>query len=472
MQELVYEVKFLSDIVLPATSNTEGNISQLDFIPGSNFLGMVAKYYDDFENRFDMFHSGKVKFGDATLLYQGRPTYKMPLSYFHEKLDETLLYNHHKIEDFKKFTQLKQKRNGYITSDLEVVNIDYDYSQKSAYDKEKRRSKDTQMYGYNAIVSDTFWQFSIKYDNISEHDLKLLKESLQGKQRLGKSKSAQYGRVEIQLKSEKEQIEDTTSSELILYANSRLALVDTFGNPTYELEHLFEGLSKKNIDYDKCQIRTSTFTPYNGVRETKDYERVCIDKGSVIVLKDIEKESIPSFVGAFWSEGFGEILLNPKFLQEDAFHFKESKKDNTTRDAENITKEDKLADFLLQREESKKAKLDLAKEVTEFIKNNPPKQKLNSQWGTIKSLTSRAESDSILYDLLFEKLPEEKPKGYLRSKKAKEKWNSELVEKLENMFKICQNKRIDYREFVKLLSMQMPKIKNSQKEEKKEQQDD
>jgi hypothetical protein len=43
MRELVFQVEFKSDIVLPASSNTEGKIDQLDFIAGSNFLGNGCK---------------------------------------------------------------------------------------------------------------------------------------------------------------------------------------------------------------------------------------------------------------------------------------------------------------------------------------------------------------------------------------------------------------------------------------------
>jgi hypothetical protein len=54
MNKLTFKIEFLSDIVLQASSNTQGNIELLDFIPGSNFLGMVAKNYNNFENSFDI----------------------------------------------------------------------------------------------------------------------------------------------------------------------------------------------------------------------------------------------------------------------------------------------------------------------------------------------------------------------------------------------------------------------------------
>ena len=229
---------------------------------------MVAREYPEFQKRgssFDIFHSGKVRFGDATLLHNDTPTYKMPLSYFFDKGKEDLFYNHHLIKDFKAFEQLKQKRKGYITENKEVVYIDYTYSQKSAYDKNKRKSRDGSMFGYSAMKKGLKWQFSIKVDNsITANDLELLKKTIIGQKRLGKSKSAQYGLVSIEEKGEKISIEEKSS--LILYANSRLALIDEFGNPSYDLKYICKNT---NIDYEKCQIKTSTFTPYNGAMQTK-----------------------------------------------------------------------------------------------------------------------------------------------------------------------------------------------------------
>ncbi|CAA6818440.1 MAG: FIG00470522: hypothetical protein, partial [uncultured Sulfurovum sp.] len=197
MNELIFQVEFLSEVVLPSTSNTEGNIDSLDFIPGSNFLGMVAKAYDDFDDSFKVFHSGSVCFGDATLLHKGEETFKMPLSFFHEKLDDSTLVNHHLITDFSKFTQLKQKRKGFITRDLEELSFKNNYAQKSAYSKEHRRSKDGSMYGYSSMPKGLFWQFVVKYDGLSTNDIEGIKNNLVGKKRLGKSKSSQYGQIEI-----------------------------------------------------------------------------------------------------------------------------------------------------------------------------------------------------------------------------------------------------------------------------------
>ena len=442
MNELTFQVEFLSDIVLPATSNTEGNIENLDFIPGSNFLGMMAKSYSDFNDSFKVFHSGKVRFGDATLLHKGRATYKMPLSFFHEKLNKDEMVNHHLIEDFRAFKQLKQKRKGYITQELEEVSLDYNYAQKSAYDKEKRRSRDSSMYGYNSIPSGTLWQFSVRYDGIESEDVERIKKNLLGRKRLGKSKSSQYGQVRISetTKSNTVACDSSKTSMVLLYAKSRLALVDEEGNPTYNLKYLIDGLDERQIVWEKSQIKTSTFTPYNGAMQTKSYARVVINSGSVIVLENLSQEqleSLESGVGVYLSEGFGEVLVNPSFLEKSGRFTLQKSEKNSNREALPIS--EPIVKFLDNREQKKRENLDLASAVNSFMQEHKALYKniSNAQWGTIRSIcTSGSERF------------EEEIKEYIESGKVtwKEKQVSTLLDAIKNN-----------RAFAKLLTMQMPK---------------
>ena len=295
-------------------------MSSLDFIPGSAFLGMAASRYGSFNDPFKIFHSGAVRFCDASPIKEGKEFFKIPLSYFHEKLDSSKIYNHHLLshEEFEKFTQLKQMRSGYINDDNEQLGLDLDFSQKSAYDKEKRRSKDSQMYGYEAFRAGMKWRFSVKFEpSVSEDDINRVKGILEHSTRLGKSKSAEYGAVEIKFIGENtDKIQTFTPPEnyTFVYAKSRLAPTDENGNPSYDVKYILPNLDANNVDYEKTQIRISNFTPYNGARATKDYERACINKGSVVALKELTGEQVAELengVGAYLSEGFGEVLINP-----------------------------------------------------------------------------------------------------------------------------------------------------------------
>ena len=413
MRELKFEITFKSPVILQATSNTQGKMSSLDFIPGSAFLGMVASRYDEFDDPFKIFHSGAVKFGDASPIKDGDEFFKIPLSYFHEKLDGDKIYNHHLLNDkeFEKFTQLKQMRSGYINDEFERLSLDYEFSQKSAYDKDKRRSMDSQMYGYEAFKAGMKWRFSVKFGtNVSENNINRVKEMLESSTRLGKSKSAEYGMIEIKfIGKNASEIKTFTPPEqyTFVYAKSRLALIDENGNPSYDVKHILPNLSEDNVAYEKTQIRISNFTPYNGARATKDYERACINKGSVIVLKNLSAEHIAALksgVGAYLSEGFGEVLINPHFLngggkKDEPIEFKNmmDKKHLT----EKIPTRSDLAKFLEQKQIANSQTIKIAQEVADFIKDNKDKfsEISNSQWGAIRAICRDvAVNDEVLDD--------------------------------------------------------------------------
>jgi hypothetical protein len=411
---------------------------------------MVAKNYDKFTSSFDIFHSGKVRFGDGHILKDGKLTYKMPLSIFKEKTDENILVNqlHTSLDTLK---QAQQLRNGYITKELDEVFVNYIYSQKSAYNKHTRTSEEGKMYGYKAIKKGSVWQFVVKVDEtISSEDEKFIIDTLKESKRLGKSKSAEYGEVEITggevLTSQNGEAEASLpNGEVVLYCNSRLALVDEFGNPTYDLKYLFEGIE---VVYEKTQIRTSTFTPYNGKQQTKTYERVCINKGSVIVLKNIiqtQLDQIQKGVGAFLSEGFGEIIINPNFLMKKEFPLKKECEDKKEKDKrQKITQkfEDTKVQFLANRHNANIDMLDIANEVAEFVNTHKKPTFSNikpSQWGNIRSIASSDEDNFI-----------ETIKTYISSgsKKWEENQQNTLMDKINNH-------KINKQKFTKLLAMKM-----------------
>jgi len=451
MKKLIFRVEFLSDIVLPATSNNEGKIDSLDFISGSNFLGMVAKAYDEFENSFDVFHSGKVRFGDATILQNDAPTYKVPLSFFYEKLEKEKVVNQLHTP-LTALTQAKQFREGYMTKDFSLALLDYSYAQKSAYDRSKRRSKDSSMYGYSAIQKGTAWQFVVQYDKtISEKDLERIEKNLLGKKRLGKSKSSQYGEVLISLEEgEVESIEDMTlQSEMIVYVKSRLALSDKNGNPTYDLKYLVaEELEENQIDWSRTQLRISTYNRYDGTRKSRDSQRVVINSGSVIVLQNITLEMIKKLkegVGLYLCEGFGEVLINPSFLMRELSELYEFKKRKNPNIA--VAVEDEMVKFLFMKEEDKRERLSVANSVYTFIKENQNiySKAMNAQWGTIRSLCSSSRDELIANAV----------RAYISEGVTKDKWQGKKSENLLGAIEKSRNPLA----FTKLLSMEMPKLK-------------
>jgi len=102
MNRLKFRCTLLSDVVLSQTSSSEGNQRTLDFIPGSNFLGIVADYlYNkveaDNQTAWAIIHSGKVRFGDANPSVDGIRGLKVPASMYYPKLGKAsdCCYIHH-----------------------------------------------------------------------------------------------------------------------------------------------------------------------------------------------------------------------------------------------------------------------------------------------------------------------------------------------------------------------------------------
>lgn len=94
MRRLTFKCVFKTDVVLNATTATEGNQTSLDYIPGANFLGIVAKKYSHFAEKggaYDIFHSGKVRFGDAHVAVDGLRSFKAPLVWFRPKGEKKLI---------------------------------------------------------------------------------------------------------------------------------------------------------------------------------------------------------------------------------------------------------------------------------------------------------------------------------------------------------------------------------------------
>jgi hypothetical protein len=490
MIRLDFICEFQSDIVLHASSNTEGKIEKLDYIPGSNFLGMVARYYGDFKkDAFEVFHSGAVRFGDGHIIEEGERTLAMPFAFqaykgvsfedaqkSPEVFKKAGLFVHHHLtqNDYDiatdKETQLKQQRSGYFTPSGKLAKLEHGYRQKSAYDKHKRRSKDSQMFGYHALPAGTKWAFSVTLDS-DTHQEKIIKY-LEGKKRLGKSKSAEYGLVEITFKDEEvitqpeiKPQEIGESKYLYIYAKSRLALTDDYGINSYtpSIESLgFQQGDNVKIDWDKSQIRTSRYTPYVGARRNFDPERLVIDKGSVFVIKITGEYDAVAFakrmqtpIGLYLSEGHGEVIVNPEWLLKKEVVLDDTSPDSSNQEYTPNYNSD-LNKWLGNQRKTSQKEADLLIRVTNFIKNNKNDiMGKKAQWGQIRSRCRQAKDSAEIYSLLFS-MDEVNghPKGFLRHGRGLEKWSGDLIQNLEKE----KNKQgDDYKRFVTLLSIYAPK---------------
>jgi hypothetical protein len=469
MKEEFYKCTLLSDVVLNSSLSTEGNMSTLDYIPGSNFLGIVAgKMYRKLkaEEAFDIFHSGLVSFGDATISSNESIGYAMPSSLFMDKLNNEIgtdtfkVYLHHLIntnnqplrEADKSRLQLKQQRAGYVFSDGQTLkSIKKNFAIKSAQDRKTRNSKDGAMFGFESLEKGQEFIFSVRFKE--DTYIKVVSDSLTGMQRLGKSKNAEFGQVQIKKITNPSTISTFKNDEYVLvYAQSNLCFNNNFGQSTFQPTEAQLGLSSGNINWAKSQVRTYSYSSWNFKRNTTNAQRDCILKGSVFYVENGVVDNSTNQVGLHQAEGFGNVIYNPEFLKEGVekpmagFEFKQEANNALEMSSSVLVKDAKtvLGKFLKQQQVLKKFDLDISKSIQKEIYSNSHeiqdlKKISSSQWGGIRAYATKAEDMDSLSNKLFEIKKEQEGKekfiGYLTHGVAYEKYWGKIEIKTSRLLK-------------------------------------
>lgn len=440
MKTLTYQCTLLTDIVLNAKSATVGANQTLDFIPGNNFLGITAsKLYAELDahTAWLIFHSGKVRFGDAHLLVNNCRCVKAPAAMYYPKLGSVAeeCYVYHSLSqpwssDLRE-KQLKQLRNGFyaFTSKGDAIEARAEkvFMVKSAYDREK----DNCMFGYEALCAGSEMAFTVEIDDdVEDKVYPMIEQALIGNKHLGRSRTAQYGLVSIKpCAFEEAGTCDKPVGELVtIYADGRLIFYnEEDGFPTYQPTaqqlHLPEG---SEIRWDLSQIRTFCYAPWNYKRQAYDTDRCGLEKGSVIVAKCPSAIACrDAYVGAYCNEGFGKVVYNPCFLNAKSdgrttFTFRELARDVADCAQEKDLPHTPLMELLDARKKVEEQEYGIYESVNAFVEQYGSRFKnaaFASQWGTIRSIAMAHADEGKLMDELFKE-----PRGYLVHGTAKDKW--------------------------------------------------
>ncbi|MEI6882490.1 MAG: hypothetical protein WCK82_14320, partial [Bacteroidota bacterium] len=316
-------------------------------------------------------------------------------------------------------SQLKQVRNGYLTPTGHILKSpDKNFALKSAQDREERRSKDGAMFGFESLKSRQVYVFSVRYSNPVYQTI--VEEFLIGQKRIGKSKTAQYGQIDIQPIANPTTIKSikTPQDYTIVYAESNLCFFNEYGQTTFQPGPKDLGLNGGEICWEKSQIRTYSYSPWNGVRNTPNTQRNCIVKGSVFYVKGVVfPTGEPQSVGEYQAEGLGRVIYNPVFLKGDEGSgewrfelFKEPEKTKTQYNTTQTELHNKkpatvLGKFLDKLKEQKDKDLAISKAVHEALKLEASKELMNitpSQWGGIRAYAENAKDVSSLEKKIFD----------------------------------------------------------------------
>lgn len=437
MKELKFKCTLLTDVVLNSSSASEGSNSTLDFIPGNNFLGIVASRYEKFDKQeqLDLFHNSTVRYGDAHPACGSLRTLHIPASMMHPKLKTVSekCYIHHYYNRSKDHDgdegrpqQLKQCRTGYYAfyeDKARPVNTNTSYTVKSSRNKAELRNEDGGLFGYESLTAGRVYYFSVETDNDSLEQT--IDDALKGRHRIGCSRSAQYGLVEIErtkygeVSSAQKPIELDGQKYVTVYAESRLIFLDSNAQPTYRPNPRQLGVPGGTIDWQKSQVRTFMYAPYNYKRRNFDTDRCGIEKGSVFVVS-VDDWTLPESktVGSYRNEGFGKVIYNPDFLNaaegtngEAAYTFSEKNiREDNKKSCQNPSTV--LTRYVDRRLKEADDEYDIYKMTNKFINNNFKsraftKASFASQWGTIRSIAMKCRNNEELRRELIDNEKEE-----------------------------------------------------------------
>lgn len=414
MKSFQFTARLVTDAVISERSATTGGHRCLDYIPGACLLGDVAaELYDVLgEDAFTVFHSGKVRFGNAyPLSATGEPALPVPFAWHTTKGEEMngsvanvknlLCATAGQHEDWeKKGDQQKQLRSGYFTLFGKLLQPTKRYRLKTAINRRKMgMAEESQLYGYESLQAGSRWHFSVEFDaDVSAAVRQKVLSALDGTLRIGRSRTAEYGVLETAVAPVSATgiaAAGSSRNHLALYCLSDVALVDKQGFPTLVPEPELIGLSGAEFDGGRSYLRIRSYAPFNGTRRRFDLERQVIGKGSILVYSgEFANDAVQSLqervsvgIGLYRQEGLGKLLVNPAFLS--AFSFTAADAVRLPVPEPSFADESKspLAKWLLARsveqEQARKTIEQVEGWITDLVSGPCPK---NSQWGQLRNI--------------------------------------------------------------------------------------
>jgi CRISPR-associated protein Csx10 len=297
-----------------------GNVSEtLDFIPGTYLISHFVRHLG--QGCFTAIQNGDFQVSPATISIEGKRSLPVPLVFAQEKANREKVYNR-LLETLEGKPQTKPVREGFISVDGD--RIAHASAPKtilmhnSVNDEYQRPTAETGgLYSRQAIKAGTVLRGEVRFRNL---DIDFSK--LNGTVRLGTSKKDDYGLAKIKFASPKkfEPSSVEKNDALTVYLASDVMLRNRNLRQTNSVEDLAEaiGLDRNTqTDFQLIQVRRveSWQVSWGLPRPTL----TVMQAGSVVRFKTDQKIDIARLeatgIGERRGEGYGQIIFNPKFLE-------------------------------------------------------------------------------------------------------------------------------------------------------------
>lgn len=329
-------IRLVDDVIISQrAASTSGHIG-LNHLPGSTFLGAVAQQLYaklPLDEQLTIFHSGKVRFATALpVTTDGKPSYPVPICWHYqkdEKKDERSITNHQHYRHPD--GQPVQYRDEFFIFDKKhFFKPESQYRLRTAIDPKTGRTVDGALFGYAALPKGALFWGKLEADDgcISQQRFDQIVDTLKQGVRLGSSRSAEYGRVAIELldktKADKLALPIPQPAQTVmLWLLADAALQDEYGQTTLQPSATAVDLPTHfSLDFSKTYVRTTRYAPYNGHRQRRELERNVLLAGSVLHFSsDTAPASADDLlkiqtqgIGLYRQNGLGWVWVNPNCL--------------------------------------------------------------------------------------------------------------------------------------------------------------
>ncbi len=420
----------LEDCVFSERNATEGGHRGLDRIPGQTLLGAAAaRLYARFAARGDdaytAFHSGRVRFLDGLPSDGEAIAYPIPLAWHRPKSggSDATAYNFARGKgELPDGAQPKQMREGYVFPDGGHLEPGRSLRMKTAIDPKTGHAAEAQLFGYESLTRGQTFLAWIEADGEAQGLLEEILATLKdGEVLLGRSRSAEYGRVRVELVQNVEAIRHgpIEGKTLSLWLLSDLALADKYGRPTLEPTPQAFGFDDGRILWNKTFLRSRRYSPWNVYRHGYDRERLLLTAGGVITLElrdaptPEQLDRLKAGVGLYRESGLGRVWIEPSLLARETvelnrFGGKTPNADQSSDDPLLNWLKDQTTDWRSEMDERAKA---LARDVEGVLRAARRRHGIRdgedfgpsrSQWGRVLE-SARTKSGKELFNELFVK---------------------------------------------------------------------
>lgn len=330
LRHIYLQIDALEPLVFSERSATAGAHLALDYIPGRMLLGVAARRYDQFgADAASIFHLGAVCFGDGLPLDgDGRVAVPTPLALQSLKGQEDEVYN---LAIKAPKSQTEKLKAPYVSllgqSKLQPLRVAKSRFTKTAIEPDgQNRAQESALFGYETISAGQRFLCKLTLNqDVSQATERKLLDALVGRHFLGRSRSAQFGRVEVkvvdaavgQLEVAAAGLRNAVSVLLL----SDLYLLNAVGAPAAAPTAEDFGLPASwSLDLERSFARQRIDDRFNSYRRAHDNQRQLFVRGSVFTFKCEKGEARHIQSGFVWAgedrcEGLGAALIAPAMLE-------------------------------------------------------------------------------------------------------------------------------------------------------------